>query len=94
MIQPAYPNYRDSEIEWLDKVPVHWTNVPIKYMALDKDSLFLDGDWIESKDISGDDIRYITTGNIGEGCYKEQGLGFITEEKFEQLGCTEVYENL
>ncbi len=92
MIHPEYPKYRESEIEWLDKVPSHWTNVPIKYMALAKESLFLDGDWIESKDISGDKIRYITTGNVGEGHYKEQGTGFITEEKFKQLDCTEVYE--
>jgi len=92
MIHPAYPDYRKSEVEWLDKVPSHWANVPIKYMALEKKSLFLDGDWIESKDISGDEIRYITTGNVGEGLYKEQGTGFITEEKFKQLDCTEVFE--
>jgi len=92
MINAAYSDYRHSEVEWLDKVPVHWRNVPIKHMALAKESLFLDGDWIESKDISGDEIRYITTGNVGEGSYKEQGLGFISEEKFKQLDCTEVYE--
>jgi len=88
----AYPEYKDSGVEWLDKVPVHWLSVPIKYTALEKGSLFLDGDWIESKDIAGDEIRYITTGNVGEGNYKEQGLGFITKEKFKQLGCTEVFE--
>lgn len=93
MIHSVYPDYRNSKIEWLDKVPVHWRNVPIKYMALGKESLFLDGDWIESKDISGDDIRYITTGNVGEGRYKEQGLGFISEDKFKQLDCTEVFED-
>ena len=61
-------------------------------MALERNSLFLDGDWIESKDISSDGIRYITTGNVGEGAYKEQGAGFISEETFHALGCTEVYE--
>lgn len=89
----AYPEYRNTEVEWLDKVPAHWFNVPIKYMALGKESLFLDGDWIESKDISGNEVRYITTGNVGEGRYKEQGLGFISEETFMRLDCTEVYEN-
>jgi len=88
----AYPEYRRSEVEWLDMIPSHWISVPIKYMALEKSSLFLDGDWIESKDISGDEIRYITTGNVGEGVYKEQGTGYISEEKFKQLDCTEVYE--
>src|SRR5690554_6104271 len=87
----AYPEYKGSGIEWLNEVPFHWSNVPIKYMALEPGSMFLDGDWIESKDISGDEIRYITTGNVGEGVYKEQGTGFISEEKFQQLNCTEVF---
>ncbi|OQX34583.1 MAG: hypothetical protein B0D91_12270 [Oceanospirillales bacterium LUC14_002_19_P2] len=60
-------------------------------MALGKESLFLDGNWIESKDISEEGIRYITTGNVGEGKYKEQGAGYITDDKFQQLACTEVY---
>lgn len=82
---------KDSGVEWLGEVPEHWSSVPIKYMALERNSLFLDGDWIESKDISTDGIRYITTGNVGEGVYKEQGSGFISEETFHALGCTEVY---
>ena len=87
----AYPEYKDSAIEWLDQVPSHWSSVALKYMALEENSLFLDGDWIESKDISGDEIRYITTGNVGEGVYKEQGAGFISSEKFVELNCTEVF---
>lgn len=87
----AYPEYKDSGVEWLDQVPSHWSSVAIKYMALETESLFLDGDWIESKDISGDEIRYITTGNVGEGVYKEQGAGFISSEKFIALNCTEVF---
>lgn len=89
---PKYPAYKDSGVEWLSTVPDHWRPIPIKYTALQKGALFLDGDWIESKDISADGIRYITTGNVGEGIYKEQGAGFITEETFHHLGCTEVYE--
>lgn len=88
----AYSAYKDSGVEWLEQVPDHWCSVPIKYMALERNSLFLDGDWIESKDISSDGIRYITTGNVGEGAYKEQGAGFISEETFHALGCTDVYE--
>lgn len=88
----TYPAYKDSGVEWLGEVPEHWTNAPIKYMALEECSLFLDGDWIESKDLSDEGIRYITTGNIGEGIYKEQGAGYITEDKFKTLNCTEVFE--
>lgn len=92
MTFPSYPEYKEASVEWLGEVPEHWCSSPIKYMALERNSLFSDGDWIESKDISSDGIRYITTGNVGEGAYKEQGAGFISEETFHSLGCTEIYE--
>jgi type I restriction enzyme S subunit len=53
--------------------------------------MFIDGDWIESKVIEDTGIRYLTTGNIGPGYYKEQGRGFISEYTFEDLNCTEVF---
>src|SRR5690606_34485236 len=87
----AYAEYKDSGVEWLEVIPSHWTSIAIKFLALDKNSLFLDGDWIESKDISNSGIRYITTGNVGTGFYKEQGSGFITQSTFEQLSCSDVY---
>jgi len=87
-----YPKYKPSGVEWLGDVPEHWGRLPIKYTALDSGSLFLDGDWIESKDTSDDGIRYITTGNVGAGKYKEQGSGYITEDKFRELNCTDVFE--
>lgn len=81
---------KDSGVAWLGKIPEHWLVLPIKGLAKDDDSLFTDGDWIESKDISDNGVRYITTGNIGEGKYKEQGFGFISEATFNDLKCTEV----
>lgn len=63
----------------------------MKFLALSQQSLFLDGDWIESKDLADQGIRYLTTGNVGPGRYKEQGMGFITEETFSRLRCTEVF---
>jgi len=88
-----YDSYKDSGIEWIGQIPSHWKNVKIKQLAVGENTLFLDGDWIESKEIvfSEDNIKYITTGNIGEGKYKEQGSGYITEETFEKLNCTEVF---
>lgn len=88
-----YETYKDSGIEWIGEVPSHWKEVRIKQLAVGENTLFLDGNWIESKEIvfDEDNIRYITTGNIGEGKYKEQGSGYITEDTFEKLNCTEVY---
>lgn len=54
-----------------------------------------DGDWIESKDQSSEGIRLIQTGNIGEGRYidKIDKAKFISDETFENLKCTEIFEN-
>ena len=56
-------------------------------------TVFIDGDWIESKDQSDEGIRLIQTGNIGEGTYleKETRAKYISEDTFEKLKCTEVY---
>ncbi|HLG35225.1 MAG TPA: restriction endonuclease subunit S [Bacteroidia bacterium] len=87
--------YKPTDLLWCPEIPEHWDTLKIKYLAIGEGTLFLDGDWIESKDIIYDsdngNLRYITTGNIGEGIYKEQGEGFISEETFAKLNCTEVF---
>lgn len=54
--------------------------------------VFIDGDWIESKDQSDSGIRLIQTGNIGIGKYldKPQNARFISEKTFHRLNCSEV----
>lgn len=87
-----YDNYKDSGIEWIGEIPEHWDESKIKYLSKEPSSLFIDGDWIESKVIIEKGIRYITTGNIKVGYYSEQGAGYISEETFAELNCTEVFE--
>src|SRR5699024_6794571 len=89
-LDPDVP-MKDSGVAWLGQVPAHWSSVPIKWLATGDSSIFIDGDWIESKNLSDDGIRYITTGNVGEGYYREQGSGYISEQTFEDLNCTEVF---
>lgn len=80
-----------SKHVWLGSIPSHWKIMPLRYTANAKGCYFIDGDWIESKDIDyGGSIKYLTTGNVGPGYYKEQGTGFITEEKFRELNCIDV----
>ena len=57
--------------------------------------IFADGDWIESKDQSPAGIRLIQTGNVGEGVFKDRSekARYISEETFERLKCTEIFEN-
>jgi len=33
MSYPAYPEYKDSGVEWLGEVPMHWEIQPLKYVA-------------------------------------------------------------
>ena len=66
-----------------------------QYKTLKDSSLLVtDGDWIESKDQSSSGIRLIQTGNIGVGCFKSKDdkPHYISEDTFERLGCTEIYE--
>lgn len=87
-----YDNYKDSGIEWIGELPSHWKNTRIKFTVNEKNSLFIDGDWIESKVITEEGIRYITTGNVKVGYYSEQGNGYISNQTFTDLNCTEVFE--
>lgn len=84
-----YRGYKQSG-QWFGRVPAHWETRALKTLALGKDALFIDGDWIESTYICDSGIRYITTGNVGLGMYKEQGASFISERSFVELKCTEV----
>jgi len=90
-MEKAYKTYKDSGVEWIGEIPLSWGTLKIKYLNNEENSIFIDGDWIESKVIEENGIRYLTTGNIGPGYYKEQGKGFISEETFKELNCTEVY---
>ncbi|MDO4400806.1 MAG: restriction endonuclease subunit S [Coriobacteriia bacterium] len=85
-----YEEYKDSGVEWIGEIPEGWDVRRVKSLATGGDALFLDGDWIESDVIEDKGIRYLTTGNVGEGYYKDQGTGFISEETFNKLNCLRV----
>ena len=57
-------------------------------------SFICDGDWIESKDQSESGIRLVQTGNVGIGQYLDKGgrARYISEETFDKLHCTEIFE--
>lgn len=56
--------------------------------------VFADGDWIESKDQSQKGIWLVQTGNVGEGNFKPKSdkKHYVSEETFERLNCTEIFE--
>ena len=86
-----YDSYKASGIEWVGEIPSHWNRLRLKHTVLCSGGSFIDGDWIEAKDISEEGIKYLTSGNVGVITYKEQGSGYITQDTFEKLGCLDVY---
>lgn len=82
---------KDSGIEWIGEIPTEWKTLRIKYLRNDEPDSFQDGDWIESPYIENEGIRYLTTGNIGDGKFKKQGNGYISENTFRELNCKYAY---
>lgn len=87
-----YEKYKDSGVDWIGQIPEHWEVRKIKYLFSEKSSLYIDGDWIESKDISSDEVYYFTTGNIQELKFKNTNYTHISESTFKKLNCTEIKE--
>ena len=82
---------KDSGIQWIGEIPESWCITRIKYLANTQENSFIDGDWIESPYVTDIGIRYLTSGNIGNGVFKRQGNGYITEDTFQKLNCKYAY---
>lgn len=51
--------------------------------------IYVDGDWIESKDQDPNgDVRLIQLADIGDGCYLDKSSRFLTSETAQRLRCT------
>ena len=57
--------------------------------VLESAEVFVDGDWVESKDqdVNGD-VRLIQLADIGDGYYIDKSSRFLTSEKARELRCT------
>ena len=82
---------KDSGIAWIGEIPADWGTRKIKFLHNNDVNSYVDGDWIESPVIVDSGIRYYTTGNIGDGIFKNQGMGYISEETFIALHCKYAY---
>lgn len=53
------------------------------------DGLFIDGDWIESKDQDPEgDVRLIQLADVGDGYFRDKSSRFLTSTKARELHCT------
>jgi type I restriction enzyme S subunit len=63
-----------------------WKTIP---ELVGRDGLFVDGDWVESKDQDPNgDVRLIQLADVGEGVYRDRSARFLTSAKAKELGCT------
>jgi type I restriction enzyme S subunit len=82
---PRYPNYKDSDVEWLGEVPEHWQHASLRHVC----RRITDGSHFSPK--STDDGKfYVTVRNLSCGRIDLLGAAKISSEDFEQLekaGC-------
>lgn len=53
------------------------------------DGIFVDGDWVESKDQDPDgDVRLIQLADVGDGVFVDKSARFLTSAKARELKCT------
>lgn len=57
--------------------------------ALQSAEVFVDGDWVESKDQDPDgDVRLIQLADVGDGYFVDKSSRFLTSSKAKKLRCT------
>lgn len=65
---------------------VAWQTLP---EVVEPDGVFVDGDWVESKDQDPDgEVRLIQLADIGDGVFRDRSNRFLTTETAKELGCT------
>lgn len=79
MRYPAYPEYKDSGVQWLGRVPVHWQSVCLKWIS----QRYAGGTPDKSNDAYWDegDIPWLNSGSVNDG-YITEPSAFITPEGF------------
>ncbi len=67
---------------------VNWPEVTLGAL-LDDAEVFVDGDWVESKDQDPEgDVRLIQLADVGDGFYVDKSARFLTKSKAQELKCT------
>ena len=71
----------------MSELPSGWTETIVARLM--DGGLFIDGDWVETKDQNEDgEVRLTQLADIGEGCWRNRSNRSMTRESAERLGCT------
>ena len=81
----TYPAYRESGVEWLGEVPVHWTCLSLARVTRSRcDGPF--GSGLKSQHYSVDGVRVIRLQNIGGSEFLNSDQTFVDESHADALG--------
>jgi type I restriction enzyme S subunit len=87
------PNARlkDSRVEWLGRVPEHWSVVPLRRVTISRcDGPF--GSGLKSTHYVDSGIRVVRLQNIGHNEFKASDAAYISDEHYAALGDHSVAE--
>ena len=73
-------------------LPIGWERVTLAEVTA-ADGVFVDGDWIESKDqdLHGD-VRLVQLADLGDGVFLDKSRRFLTSQRANELKCTYLRE--
>lgn len=82
----------DKDILLKIELPKGWAKATISEM-ISADGVFVDGDWIESKDQDPNgEVRLIQLADIGDGDFRDKSSRFLTLKRANEIGCTFLLE--
>jgi type I restriction enzyme S subunit len=82
----------DKDILLKIELPKGWAKATISEM-ISADGVFVDGDWIESKDQDPNgEVRLIQLADIGDGDFRNKSSRFLTLKRANEIGCTFLLE--
>ena len=71
-----------------EELPKGWVDASLAELV-GADGLFVDGDWVESKDQDPEgDVRLVQLADVGDGYFRDRSSRSLTLEKARQLRCT------
>lgn len=74
----------------MSDLPPGWSVAPLAEL-IDLNGIFVDGDWVESKDQDPDgEVRLVQLADVGEGYFRDRSNRRLTQEKAVALRCTEL----
>ena len=85
----GYPQYKDSRVEWLGNIPLHWSVKQIKHVKSKEPNAFVDGPFGSNLKsihyVDDGEVNVIESGFITTGQFISKKFKTITNEHFQTI---------